>query len=84
LGCEWDQGSPEEDDGAVEGGGEVESGVGVALARSSLAKVANDALAVLRALEGVGRTHSCMPSSNSCQLTSAELSYNELSSADPK
>ena len=49
--------SPEEDDGHVQGGGEVEGGVGVPLAGAALSEVADDAALLLAPLEGVRRAH---------------------------
>ena len=48
----------EKDDGTLEGGGEVEGRVGVALAGRALAEVADDHQAVLGALERVCRAGS--------------------------
>lgn len=47
----------EEDDGTVEGGGEVEGGVGVAFGRRAVAEVADYDPSVLRSLERVRRSH---------------------------
>ena len=49
---------PEENDGAVKCVSEVEGGVGVALAGSTLSEVADDDAAVLGSLERIGTSHS--------------------------